>query len=94
MAEAMACGTPVVAFDHGSVPEVVRHGVTGFVCRTEREAVGAVGRLREIDRAAVRRDCETRFSSDVIVDQYERLYFALWASGSPRASRSGLCAEC
>jgi glycosyltransferase involved in cell wall biosynthesis len=74
MAEACACGTPVVAFARGSVPEVVRDGVNGFSCRTIDEAVAAVTRLPEIDRAAVRADCEARFSAQVIVDQYERLY--------------------
>jgi glycosyltransferase involved in cell wall biosynthesis len=92
MAEAMACGTPVIAFEHGSVPEVVRHGVTGFVCRSEREAVEAIGRLHGIDREVVRHECEARFASGVIVEQYERLYFALAASVSPRQARPGLCA--
>jgi len=93
MAEAMACGTPVIGFANGSVPEVVRHGVTGFVCGTEREALAAVARVGAIDRAAVRRDCESRFASTVIVDQYERLYSALAGSRSPGRARTGLCAE-
>ncbi len=74
MAEACACGTPVIAFARGSVPEVVRDGVNGFTCRTVEEAVAAVAALPAIDRARVRADCEARFSALVIVDQYERLY--------------------
>src|SRR5262249_54412006 len=66
MAEAMACGTPVIAFDNGSVPEVINHGRTGFICRNEAEAIDAIGRLSEIDRAKVRRECEARFASNVI----------------------------
>ena len=68
MAEAMACGTPVIGFPRGSVPEVVRTGVNGFVVADIEQAVAAVGRLGEIDRAAVRADCERRFSDRVLVD--------------------------
>ena len=50
MIEAMACGTPVIAFKSGSVPEVVDHGITGFVVSNEEEAIGAIGRLGELDR--------------------------------------------
>lgn len=74
MIEAMACGTPVIAFDRGSVGEIVRDGVNGFVCSGVREAVEAVDRLERLDRAGARRDVEKRFSSEVIVDAYERLY--------------------
>lgn len=74
MAEALACGTPVIAFPRGSVPEVVRDGTNGYSCVDIDGAVGAVGRLDRIDRAAVRRDCERRFSAGVIVDAYEELY--------------------
>ena len=74
MAEAMACGTPVVGFARGSVPEVVRDGVNGFLCRSPEAAVQAVGRLGEVARATVRRDCEARFGAGVIVGAYERLY--------------------
>ena len=74
MAEALACGTPVVGTPRGSVPEVVMEGVTGFV----RESVGAlaeaVGRVPELDRAACRADCEARFSDRAVVDAYEALY--------------------
>jgi glycosyltransferase involved in cell wall biosynthesis len=73
MAEALACGTPVVAFDRGSVPEVVRDGVNGFRCDTLEQAVAAVGRLHQLDRAAVRADCEARFSADVITAAYEQV---------------------
>ncbi len=79
MAEAMACGTPVIGFAQGSVNEVVRDGVNGYVCRGISDAVSAVTRLGAIDRSAVREDCQQRFSSTVVVDQYERLYTSLCA---------------
>jgi glycosyltransferase involved in cell wall biosynthesis len=74
MAEAFACGTPVIGFARGSVPEVVRDGVNGFIVRGADEARDAVRRLPQIDREAVRRDCEERFSCDAVVDAYESLY--------------------
>ena len=69
MAEAMACGTPVIAFRRGSVPEVVADGVTGFVCDDVASAAQAVGRLTTIDREVVRQTCESRFSDRVLVDR-------------------------
>lgn len=74
MAEALACGTPVVGLGRGAVPEVVEDGVSGFVCDTVEEMIEAVPRLGELDRAAARARCESGFSSGVIVDAYERLY--------------------
>jgi glycosyltransferase involved in cell wall biosynthesis len=74
MVEAMACGTPVIASRRGSVPEVVRDGVNGFVVDSVPEAVAAVGRIFQLDRVSVRADCERRFSSEVIVSAYERIY--------------------
>jgi glycosyltransferase involved in cell wall biosynthesis len=74
MAEALACGTPVIGFSRGSVPEIVRDGVTGYLCRTIEEAAAAVGRLDRLDRADARADCEARFSDRVVVDAYEALY--------------------
>jgi len=73
MAEAMACGTPVIAFDRGSVPEVVRDGINGFRCEGIESAVASVSKLNRIDREAVRADCEARFSSEVITNTYESL---------------------
>jgi glycosyltransferase involved in cell wall biosynthesis len=74
MAEALACGTPVVAFRRGSVTDIVRDGVNGFACDTVEEAAAAVGRLHTIDRRRARADCEARFDAAVIVSQYEALY--------------------
>ena len=68
MAEAMACGTPVIAFPCGSVPEVVIDGVNGFVCAGVVAAVAAASRISTLDRARVRADCEARFSDRVLVD--------------------------
>jgi glycosyltransferase involved in cell wall biosynthesis len=73
MAEAFACGTPVIAFPRGSVPEIVLNRLNGYICRTVNEAATAVGHLDRIDRKAVRSDCEARFSDTVLVDAYERL---------------------
>lgn len=77
MVEALACGTPVVAFARGAVPEVVLDGRTGFHCKTVDDLVGAVGRLDDLSRAACRRDVEERFSDQVIVSHYEQLYRSL-----------------
>jgi glycosyltransferase involved in cell wall biosynthesis len=74
MAEALACSTPVIAFKRGPTPEIVQHGVNGFVCGSVEEMVAAVGRLPEIDRRDCRRIAEEKFSDRVIVEAYERLY--------------------
>jgi glycosyltransferase involved in cell wall biosynthesis len=77
MAEALACGTPVIGYARGSVPDVVVDGVNGFICRSVDEAVVAVGALSRIDRRVVRADCEARFSGTVVADAYEALYAEL-----------------
>jgi glycosyltransferase involved in cell wall biosynthesis len=77
MIEAMACGTPVIAFRSGSVPEVVDDGVTGFVVDGEAAAVEAIGRLGELDRRQVRRRFEQRFSASRMAAEYLGLYEAL-----------------
>ncbi len=77
MIEAMACGTPVIAFRRGSVPEVIDHGVTGFVVENEEEAVQAVARLDELDRRSVRAVFERRFTATRMANDYLRHYRAL-----------------
>jgi glycosyltransferase involved in cell wall biosynthesis len=77
MIEAMACGTPVIAFRSGSVPEVIDHGVSGFVVDGEAEAVRAIGRLGELDRARVRAHFEQRFTARRMAEDYVRHYEAL-----------------
>jgi len=74
MIEAMACGCPVIAFKRGSVPEVMTEGVSGFVVETVEQAVAAVARLPEIDRAGVRRYFETRFTARRMAEDYVRVY--------------------
>ncbi len=74
MAEAMACGTPIVGLARGSVPEVVKNGVNGFVAANLAEAERSIDRLAAISRHDVRKACEHRFSNRTIVDQYEAIY--------------------
>jgi glycosyltransferase involved in cell wall biosynthesis len=74
MAEAMACGTPVIGTRRGAVPEVVNDGLTGFVGDTTDDLVAAVERIDELDRAATRTRCEKLFSDRAVVDGYESLY--------------------
>ncbi len=74
MAEALACGTPVIGLNRGAVPEVVIDGVTGIVRDSVGELVASVAEIDHISRAACRADAEARFSSDKIVDAYEGLY--------------------
>ena len=77
MIEAMACGTPVIAFRSGSVPEVVDHGITGFVVSNEDEAIQAIGRLGELDRRRIRAQFEKRFTSRRMAEEYLKHYAAL-----------------
>lgn len=74
MVESLACGTPVVALRNGSVPEIVDHGVTGFVADDIDSFADAVGRVGTIDPAACRRAAETRFSTDAMVEGYQAVY--------------------
>ena len=74
MAEALACGTPVIGTPRGSVPEVVIEGETGFVRDTVAGLAAAVGQAGNLDRAACRADCEARFSDRAIVDAYIDVY--------------------
>ncbi len=83
MIEAMACGTPVIAFECGSVPEVVEDGLTGFIVRSEAEAVRAVGRLHLLDRTRIRRRFEERFTARRMAEDYLALYRRL-ALAAPR----------
>ena len=86
--EAMACGTPVIAFRRGSMPEVIRHGVTGFLVDTVGGAVAAVARLGELDRRACRRWVGRRFSQRRMVHDYLEVYERVLsgeAKGSPVA---------
>jgi glycosyltransferase involved in cell wall biosynthesis len=73
MIESLAAGTPVLALRHGSVPEILRDGVTGFVCDSVDELVDAVGRLDEIDPEDCRRHART-FTTDVMCARYEAIY--------------------
>jgi glycosyltransferase involved in cell wall biosynthesis len=74
MVEAMACGTPVVAFPNGAVPEVVDHGVTGWVVGDECQAVAALRDIERFDRAACRQRFEERFSARRMARDYVDVY--------------------
>ncbi len=74
MTEAMACGTPVIAFREGSAPELVLHGETGFIVDDEHEMAAAVGRLSEIDPERCRESVRERFDVSVVAEAYERAY--------------------
>jgi len=78
--EAMACGTPVIAFREGSVEEIVEPGVTGFVVSSVEEAVAAVGRLPEIDRRRCRQEFERRFTAARMARDYVEMYQKLLRS--------------
>lgn len=74
MIEAMACGTPVIAFNRGSVPEIVEDGVTGFIVENMDEAIAAVGKLPSLDRGRVRRRFEERFTARRMAEDYLAVY--------------------
>jgi glycosyltransferase involved in cell wall biosynthesis len=89
MIEAMACGTPVVAFRSGSVPEVVESGITGFITEDESQAAEAVSKIDEIDRRGVRARFEQRFTAMRMAQEYVRHYGSLAGSGRPRLNMAG-----
>jgi glycosyltransferase involved in cell wall biosynthesis len=85
MIESMACGTPVIAMRRGSVPEVMDHGLTGYIVDSEQEAIAAVGRIGVLDRRAVRRQFERRFTARRMAQDYLDLYSELCEAPKLRA---------
>ncbi len=88
MIEAMACGTPVVGFSRGSVPEVVDDGESGFVVRDVDEAVAAIGKIGRFSRKKCRRVFERRFMASRMAKDYVRIYQRLLGE-TPEANASG-----
>ncbi len=84
MIEAMACGTPVIAFNRGSVPEVVADGVTGFIVEDEAGAIGAVDRLPHLSRTAIRQYFEQHFTARRMALDYLSAYRELTDQALPR----------
>ena len=70
----MLCGTPVIAFDRGSMPELIRDGQTGFLVNSVDEAVEAVGRVGKIRRSECRKWATVRFTAERMVEDYRALY--------------------
>src|SRR5882757_6507688 len=77
MIEAMACGTPVIAFNRGSVPEVVDDGLTGFIVEDEKSAIGAFDRLPQLSRKKIRKQFEKRFTARRMAQEYLAVYRSL-----------------
>lgn len=89
MIEAMACGTPVIGYGRGSVPEVVENGLTGFVVEDEAGAVAAIGRAADLPRARIRRRFEERFTARRMAEEYLEVYESV---GRNAAGHRGLAA--
>jgi glycosyltransferase involved in cell wall biosynthesis len=81
MIEAMACGTPVIAYRHGSVPEIIENGVSGFIVDDDKEALEAIGKIDGLDRRRVRAAFDARFTTEKMVDGYLQLYSDLIGPG-------------
>jgi glycosyltransferase involved in cell wall biosynthesis len=93
MIEAMACGTPVVAYRCGSVPEVIDHGVTGFIVENDDQAADAILQAQGLDRNRVRARFEERFSSEAMARRYVTLYERLCAGAAVYPSLVGMAAS-
>ena len=79
MIEALACGTPVIGYPCGAVPEVLEHGVTGYVVNDRQQAIAAARRIDRIDRRECRRAFEQRFTARVMAERYVDVYQSLMA---------------
>jgi glycosyltransferase involved in cell wall biosynthesis len=88
MIEAMSCGTPVLAYRCGSVPEVIEHGVSGFIVNSMDEACDAARRLSGMNRAAVRRCFDERFSVEVMAESYVAIYESVIDRTSRRSAKA------
>jgi glycosyltransferase involved in cell wall biosynthesis len=84
MIEAMACGTPIVAYNRGSVPEIVEDGLTGFIVEDELSAIGAIHRVMGLSRAAVRHRFEQRFTARRMATEYLSVYRSLTPAQAAR----------
>lgn len=84
MIEAMACGTPVIAYNRGSVPEVVDDGITGFVVEDEASALSAIAKIPGLSRRTIRRQFEARFTARRMALDYVEAYAALMDAKAPR----------
>ncbi|MBV8334040.1 MAG: glycosyltransferase, partial [Alphaproteobacteria bacterium] len=82
MIEAMACGTPVIAIGRGSVPEIVEHGVTGFIVDNVEAAAAVVPRIKTLDRAVIRQRFMHRFSVERMARDYLALYDTVLRRGA------------
>jgi len=87
MIEAMACGTPVVSRPYGSVPEIVKPSVSGYIASTVDEMATAVRHAAELPRSKVRAEFEQRFTVDGMAQAYERVYHRLIAVKKPGTER-------
>jgi glycosyltransferase involved in cell wall biosynthesis len=88
--EALACGTPVVGLRRGALPEIVEHGVTGFLADSEEELAACLTRADELDPAACRRAAERRFSAGPMAERYVELYERVLALASGRDGEDSL----
>jgi glycosyltransferase involved in cell wall biosynthesis len=84
MIEAMACGTPVIAYNRGSVPEIVEDGLTGFIVEDEISAVASVDRLASLNRVSIRKEFETRFTARRMALDYLDAYRDLIEATTPK----------
>ena len=89
MIEAMACGTPVIAFNRGSVPEIIDDGISGFIVEDEAGALAAVSRLAALPRNRVRAQFEARFTARRMAEDYLACYRALGAAEQPSLRATG-----
>jgi glycosyltransferase involved in cell wall biosynthesis len=97
MVESLAAGTPVLAFSHGAAPEIVEHGVNGFLCRDEQEMADLVEQAANIDPMRCRQTAAERFAPDRVAAAYEAVYRGAMApagirhqahaAGAPAAAR-------
>jgi glycosyltransferase involved in cell wall biosynthesis len=94
MIEAMACGTPVIAWRRGSVPEIIEHGVSGFIVDNEAEAIHAIERIPTLDRRQVRAAFERRFTARRMAESYRRCFARLMAGGEGAATDRGSRPSC
>ncbi|MGA2551528.1 MAG: glycosyltransferase family 4 protein [Burkholderiaceae bacterium] len=93
MIEAMACGTPVIAYPNGSVPEVITNGLTGFIVNSEEEAAAAARKIPSLDRRRIRREFDEHFTARHMAENYVRVYEQIARSRVGMVPASGYIAD-